>query len=47
MPSKQAAFAGHVLGRRMSREGRFYHVRFRTGEPLDLVPQAAYPPGLA
>ncbi|MBB6431548.1 recombinase family protein [Algisphaera agarilytica] len=38
-----AKFERYVLDRRMSKEGRFYRVHFKTGERVDLVP----PGGLA
>ncbi|WP_153558529.1 hypothetical protein [Roseimaritima sediminicola] len=45
-PAKRAvAFAQHVLARRMSREGRVYRVRFRTGERVDLVPPGSLATG--
>ncbi|QDS91878.1 hypothetical protein FF011L_06140 [Roseimaritima multifibrata] len=47
-PRKQAkGFAQYVLGRRMSREGRFCRVRFRTGERQDLVPPGSLATGKA
>lgn len=46
-PTKQrwAEFERYVLGRRMSKEGRFYRVHFKTGERVDLVPQGGLATG--
>lgn len=40
-----ARFASYVLARRMSKEGRFYRVKFKTGERADLVPAGSLATG--
>lgn len=41
-----AEFEHYVLKRRMSKEGRFYRIRFKNGERIDLVPQGGLATGL-
>jgi DNA invertase Pin-like site-specific DNA recombinase len=43
---QRAAFERHVLKRRMSKEGRFYRIRFKNGERLDVVPPGGLATGL-
>lgn len=40
------AFEKYVLARRMSREGRFYRILFKTGESVDLVPAGGLATGM-
>lgn len=40
------AFEKYVLARRMSREGRFYRILFKTGESVDLVPSGGLATGM-
>jgi hypothetical protein len=45
-PDKQfRAFVRHVLKHRMSREGRFVRVHFKTGLQIDLVPDGSLASG--